>query len=192
MQSSLNNAGLFLINTLFDLYLLILMVRIILAWAHADYYNPFTQIIIKLTKPVIDPLRKIIPNYAGIEFATLATIFIIEIIKFSLIGIITIGMPKHILGLVVLAGADIIKLLLNTFFYAILLQAILSWIQPGYSPTARILAQLTSPIMRPIQRIMPPISGFDLSPIPAMIILQLLIILLIGPLQAMGTQIAFG
>lgn len=191
MQNSLSMAALFLINTIFDLYLLILMARIILAWVHADYYSPLTQIIVKLTKPIIDPLRRFIPNFKGIELSTLLVILILEIIKFFLIGLLTIGFPGNILGIFILAAADVIKIFLNTFFYAILIQAILSWIQP-YSPVIRMLSQLTYPVMRPIQKYIPPVGGFDISPIPAMIILQLLIILIVGPLQNIGMQIAFG
>jgi len=191
MQNSLNSAGLFLINTLFDLYLIILMARVILAWAHADYYSPLTQIIVRLTKPLVDPLRRFIPTYNKIEFSTLLIIVILEVLKFFLIGLLLIGLPSNVLGLFILAFSDVIKIFLNTFFYAILIQAILSWIQP-YSPVIPMLSQLTSPIMRPIKRIVPPVGGFDISPIPAMIILQLLIILLVGPLQNMGMRVAFG
>lgn len=192
MTNSLNTAALFLINTLFDLYLVVLMARMILAWVHADYYNPITQVIIKLTQPVISPLRRALPNFKGIELSTLIVILSLEVIKFFLIGLVTFGLPSNFFGLFILAGADTIKLLLNTFFYAIVLLAILSWVQQGYSPVARVLMQMASPIMRPFQRLIPPIGGFDLSPIPAMIFLQLLIILLVVPLLNLGTALTFG
>lgn len=190
MTDSLNSAALFLINTLFDLYLIVLMTRIILAWAHADYYNPVTQLIVRLTQPVISPLRRIIPNVRGIELSTVVVILLLEILKFLLIGFVAFGLLGNIFGLFILAFADSIKLLLNTFFYAIFLQAILSWVQQGYSPVSRVLSQITTPIMRPFQRLIPPVGGFDLSPIPAMIFLQLLIILLVVPLSNLGTSIA--
>jgi YggT family protein len=191
MTDSLTSAGLFLVNTIFDLYLLVLMARVILAWVHADYFNPLTQIIIKLTQPIVGPLRRVIPNYAGIEFSTLLVIFALEMLKFLFIGMLAFGLPTNVFGLMVLAGADMVKLLLNTFFYAIFLQAILSWIQPGPSPITRTLMQITSPVIRPIQRLMPPVSGFDLSPIPALIILQLLIIVLVNPMYDIGMRMTF-
>jgi YggT family protein len=191
MPESLNNAGVFLINSLFDLYIFVLVIRLILVKMRADYFNPLSQFIVKITQPVITPLRRIFPNVAHIELASLVLIFLLEIIKFYLIGLIMTGLP-HITGVLILAIADILKTLLNTFFYAILMQIILSWVQPGYSPMGRVLSLITSPIMRPIQRIIPPIGGMDISPIPALLGIQCLIILLVTPLFNMGLRLSFG
>lgn len=177
MSGSLTNAGLFLVNTLFDLYLFILCIRLLLAWVRADYFNPMTHFVIKLTEPVITPLRRIVANRGNLEMSTLSFILFLEIIKFLLISLFFDSMPDFT-TLLLLAISSTLKLILSTFFYAILLQAILSWIQPGYSPITQILAQLSSPILRPLQRLVPPVAGFDITAIPALIILQLLIILL--------------
>lgn len=189
MFNSMQNAGLFLVNTLFELYLLILGVRFLLAWARADYFNPITRFIIQCTQPIIGPLRRVIPNFKNIELSTFITIFVFEIIKFLLIGWITSQMFS-IAGLFILSAAEELKLLLNILFYSIIIQAILSWVQQGYSPVAVVLKQLTSPFMRPIQRVIPPIGGVDISPIFALIFLQLLIILLVGPLFSFGMEMA--
>ncbi|OGT37924.1 MAG: hypothetical protein A3F11_02830 [Gammaproteobacteria bacterium RIFCSPHIGHO2_12_FULL_37_14] len=188
MPSALNNSLLFLINTLFDLYVFILMVRLILVWIRADYYHPATQFIIKVTQNLITPLRRIFPNIQKMETATVALILLLEIAKFFLIMSLSIGVP-NILGVAILAAADMIKILVNTFFYAILIQALLSWVQP-YSPMAELLYRFTSPLMRPIQRIIPPIANFDISPIPVMIGLQLLLMLVVSPLMSLGFSIA--
>jgi YggT family protein len=177
MLTSLNTAGFFLINTVFDLYLFILSIRLLLAWVRAEHFNPISHFIIKLTQPIIVPLRRIIPNRGNAELATLSFIIFLEIIKFLLLGLFSLEAPDF-LTLLLLAINGTIKLILNTFFYAILFQAILSWIQPGYSPLAQILAQISAPLLRPLQRLVPPVAGFDISAIPALIILQLLIILL--------------
>lgn len=184
-MNALQNAELFLINTLFDLYLIILVIRLVLCWVRADYFNPVTQFIVKLTKPIAS-LRKIFPTRYNIEFATLILILFLEIIKYTLIVIITFNFPKNFSGIFILSCADFLKLIINTFFYAIFLQAILSWIQPGYSPITQILGKMSSPIIRPIQRILPPIAGFDISPIPALLLLQLIIILIINPFYNLG------
>ncbi|MEO8401289.1 MAG: YggT family protein [Gammaproteobacteria bacterium] len=177
MTDTLDNAGIFLISTLFNLYLFVLVVRLILAFAQANYFNPLTQLIIKLTQPLVAPLRRIFPTYRGIEYATLVLILFFELLKIILLSAITIGLP-NIVELFVFTVADSLKLILNTFFYAILLRAILSWFQPGFSPAGQLLEQISSPIMRPLQRMIPPINGIDITPIPALIILQLLVILL--------------
>jgi YggT family protein len=96
-----------------------------------------------------------------------------------------------VLGLLLLSMGDAIKLLLEVFFYAILVQALLSWIQPG-SPINYVLYQFTAPILRPFQRFIPTINGIDISAIPALITLQFLIIILVSPLMAAGWGVAFG
>ena len=189
MSDTIRAALLFLINTVFDLYLFIVVIRIILAWVGANYFDPVTQFVTKCTNFIVKPLRYLLPNFRKLETASVVLLLVLEIIKFLLIALLSFGFP-HILGLVILAFADSIKLLLLTFFYAILLQAILSWVQPQ-APMNRVLYQFNSPIMAPLQRVIPLISGIDISPIPALIILQLLIIILVNPLMGLGLGLAF-
>ncbi len=189
MSDTLHAGLLFLINTIFDMYLFILIIRLILVWVGANYFDPITQFVVKFTDFLVKPLRRRIPNINRFETATLIILLALEIIKFFIISMISIGIPS-IVGLVILAFADSIKLLIQAFFYAILLQVILSWVQPQ-SPIAYFLNQFTSPIMRPIKRIVPPVGGFDISPIPALILLQLFSILLVTPLMSTGLSLAF-
>jgi YggT family protein len=174
MYESFNNATLFLITTIFNLYLTVLVVRLILAWARADYFNPITRFIVQITNPVIKPLRKAIPTYAGIEYSTLLFIILLEIIKNYLVGLFWMGVPAMSV-LLIFSIRNTITLILSTFFYSILINAILSWINPGYSPLGQVLGQLSEPILRPLRRFIPPIAGFDITPIPALLILQFLI-----------------
>lgn len=190
MPNTLQTALLFLIDTVFSLYIGILVVRAILVWVGANYFDPLTQFVIRCTNFISKPLRRVIPNYRNIEISTLLLIFTLEIVKYLLIGFITYGVP-NIVGILILSLGDIIRLFLLVFFYAIILQAIFSWVQP-YSPVNRALHQFTSPIMQPLHRIVPPVGGFDITPIPALIILQLLIIVVAGPLLNMGAGVAFG
>jgi len=190
MSDPIHTALLFLINTLFDLYLFILVIRVILVWVRADFFNPITQFITKLTSVIVNPSRKVLPNMGRLETATLILVILLEMIKFFLIASLTFGIP-NILGVFILAFADTLSIFLNTFFYAILLSVILSWVQL-YSPVTKLINQMVAPIMRPIQRVFPPVGGFDLSPIPALIGLQLLIILVVAPLMTVGMNLALG
>ena len=190
MPDPVDNAGLFLVSTLFDLYLFVLMMRLILVAVRADFFNPFSQVIVKLTKFIVVPLRRFIPNFKNIETATLVLLIIIEMMKCFLIGLIS-EPNMNLPGLFVLACADILKSMVYIFIYAIILQAIMSWVNQGYSPIAVLLAKITAPVMRPFRRVIPPIAAIDVSPIAALIVLQLLIILFISPLYAFGWQMAF-
>jgi YggT family protein len=177
MPGSLNNALLFLINSIFDLYLFILAVRLILAWSRADYFNPITRVVIQVTQPVIAPLRRVIPNYARIEFSTLVFMIFLEIVKISVISLLVMG-GAPVVAVIITALVEFTRLILNTFFYAILVHVIMSWVSPGYSPLGQVLTQLSSPILRPCQRLIPPLGGLDLSPVIAMLGLQFVMILL--------------
>jgi YggT family protein len=190
MSGTFNNASFFLIDTLFDAYIFILLVRIILAFVRADYFNPMTQFFIKLTQPIVGPLRRMLPNYKNFELSSVFLVLVLEAIKFILLAMLIKNFP-NLGGILILSVADALRSLLNIFFYAILLQAIMSWLQQGYSPAGELLNRITMPIMRPFQRLIPTIGGIDITPIPVMIILRLLIIVLVSPLFAIGQVMAF-
>lgn len=190
MFDAMHSGVLFLISTVFDLFIFLLIVRLILVWCGASYFDPFTQFIVKLTDFVVKPLRRVVPNVRRYESASILLIVLLDIIKFFIICSITFGMPNF-LGVLIMAGGDVIKNIMQLFFYAIILQAILSWVQPQ-APINRILLQITAPIMRPLRRFIPLINGIDITPIPAMIILQLLIIIVASPIIKIGYSIAAG
>jgi YggT family protein len=190
MMNTMDSALLFLINTIFDLYLFVLGVRLILVWIGANYFDPLTQFIIKMTDVIVKPTRKLLPNVYGVETASLTWMFAIDLLKFFIVAMVSFGLP-NIAGLLLLAFGDIIKIFLQIFFYAILLQAIMSWVQP-HSPVNRVLYQITAPIMRPLQRCIPMVGGFDITPIPALIILQLLMMVIAAPLMSIGFGAAIG
>src|SRR3990167_7115371 len=110
MSDTVNAALLFLINTLFDLYLFVLIIRLVLAFVGSNYFEPITQFIVKITNPVVKPIRRFIPNYRHIELSTILIIIVLEMIKFAIIASLTFGFP-NILGLFLIAIGDAAKLL---------------------------------------------------------------------------------
>lgn len=189
-MSAIHDALLFIVSTVFDLYLFVLVIRLLLAFVGASYFDPMIQFVIRATDPLIKPIRRIIPNVRGIELSTVLVILTLEVIKYSLITVITEG-NYVFTGVLIIAFADALKILLQTFFYAIILQVLLSWIQPQ-SPVIGILYRITSPIMRPMQRLCPTIGGFDISPIPAMMLIQISIIVIVNPIWAYGMGVLLG
>lgn len=183
----LNNASAFLIQSLFDLYLFILLLRFIFQYLRVDYYNPLTQFVVRMTSPVIVPLRRMIPGFWGIDFATLFVIVALTCLKITLIMFVSVRKFPAPAGLFLWSLGDITALTINLFFYAILMSVILSWIAPlTRTPMTAILYRLTEPLMRPARRFIPIVAGFDISPIPVMIGLQLLKILIADPLTQAG------
>jgi YggT family protein len=190
MVSPIHSALSFLVNTVFDIYLFILTLRLVLVFVGSNYFEPLTQFVIKLTQFIVNPVRRVLPNKGRFEIATIVIIFALEAVKFLLISLMDFGFP-NVLGLMLLSVADLLQFLTQIFFYAIILQAVLSWLQPN-SPMNRLLYQITAPIMQPLRRYIPNIGGFDITPIPALILLQLLLILIVMPLMSMGWGIALG
>ena len=183
------NAGVFLVQTLFGLYTLALMLRFLLQWARADFYNPLVQFLVKLTNPLLLPLRRFIPGLLGLDMAALVLMLIIKLVEWSLIYSI-VGQSSNLVALIVIALADLLNLLINVWFWSILIRAVMSWFNPDYrQPVVALILQLTEPILRPARQLIPAFSGIDLSPILILLLLQLTKLLLIAPLWDLGRQL---
>ncbi len=179
----------FLIQVVFDLYIMVVMLRFILQLVHADFYNPISQFAVKVTTPALRPLRRLIPSVAGIDMASIVLMLLLKSIELTLIMLVS-GQGAHPLAALALAVPDLLELAINFFLFAILIQVILSWVNPGhYNPATALLHSITQPILGPAQRLIPPISGLDLSPMLVLVGLQLLKMLLLPPLQALVTNL---
>jgi len=186
------NAGIFLIQTLFGLYAGAVMLRFLLAMVRADFYNPVSQFLVKVTNPLLLPLRRIVPGVMGIDMASVVLLIALQATKLLLIAAVQ-GFGIHPLGLLVLSLAELLSLLINIYFFTILIQVILSWVSPGnYNPAVALLHSLNEPLLGRARRILPPISGFDLSPILVLVGLQLLEMLLVAPIQDLGRGLVAG
>jgi YggT family protein len=182
----LTSPAIFLIQTLFGLYILVVMLRFLLQLFRADFYNPVSQFVVKVTAPPLRPLRRLIPGFAGIDLAALVLAWLLKTVELAL-TLMLIGGGASLLGSFLWAIPELVDLLLNIFLFAILIQVILSWVNPGaYNPAASLLYSITEPILRPARNLLPPISGLDLSPMLAMIGLVLLKMLLLPPLKLLS------
>ena len=156
------NALTFLITTLFDLYLMVVILRIWLQMARADFYNPFSQFIVKATQPIIAPMRRILPSLGRFDTASFVLALLVVIVKVLLISLIA-GGGIDILLFLMFAVVSVIKKAGVLLFWMLLIRAILSWFNQGYNPIVMVMGQLTEPVLAPIRRIIPPIGGLDLS-----------------------------
>lgn len=176
----------FLIKTLFGLYILVVMLRFLLAAVRADFYNPVSQFLVKATNPPLIPLRRIIPSIGKIDTSALVLMLLLQMLAFALILLLR-GGEISVLTLLVLSLHELVELLLNVFLFAILIQVILSWISPGtYNPVVSLLYSITEPVLRPCRRLIPPVSGLDLSPLVALIAIQLAKYLILPPLAMLA------
>ena len=181
-NSYTGNAAIYLISTLFSLYLSLVMLRFLLQLVRADFHNPLSQFVVKVTTPPLRLFRRFIPGVAGIDLASIVLLLGLQMLMLWLMHLAS-GRGINIGGLVVLSLAELISLTLSIYLIAIIAQVILSWLGPqGHNPIAGVLYSLTEPVMRPARRLLPPMSGIDLSPIIVILALQLLKILVVAPL----------
>ncbi|ESQ16421.1 MAG TPA: YggT family protein [Chromatiaceae bacterium] len=176
------NPLIFLVKTLFGLYITVVVIRFLLQWARADFYNPISQFVVKVTSPALRPLRKFIPGYGGIDLSALVLAWLLKALELALLSLL-LGYG-HFVAALAWAIPALLGLFISIFLFAILVRVILSWVNPDpYNPAIELLNRLTDPILIPAQRMIPPISGIDLSPMLAMIGLVLTDMLLLPPLR---------
>lgn len=177
-SSSVINALTYLVGTLIDLYVAAVLLRLLLQWVRADFYNPLSQLLIKLTNPALIPLRRFIPSIGRLDTAAVVLMLALEFIGVWLAGKIGSSAMawQHIVAFSVI---KLLMTLLMTYFFLIIVAVILSWVGQGLRhPFIPLVFQLTEPVLRPIRRIIPPIAGIDLSPLFALIAIRFLILLL--------------
>ncbi len=180
MTNSIIDAVLFVLNVLVGLYLLLLLLRLLLPLMRANFNNPLAQGILKATSPLVIPVRRLLPPIGRIDTATVAVACGIQYLLIWLIGAIQ-GQHPGIPELVLLSIFSLANQVIRLFMFAIIIRIVLSWIAPGgYNPAIEIISTLTEPIMRPFRRIIPPLGGFDISPLFAILALGVASILLGG------------
>ena len=184
-------AAIFLIDLVFGLYVLAVLLRFLLQRAGADFYNPVSQMLYTVTDPALRPLRRFVPAYGGIDWATILLLFIIQGAELSLIAWLGSGHIPALPGLFVLTLAHLLSLVIYVHLFLIIIQVVMSWINPGaYNPLTGLMSQLTEPLLRPARGLIPPAGGFDWSALVVLVCLQLALILLVSPLQDFGHQLS--
>lgn len=188
-----------IINTLFDLYILLVLLRFLLQMLRADFYNPVSQFITKLTTPPLRLLRRFIPSIGGQDSASIVLCLLLIYAKFLLMRELSIP-AAHIggvmapiggvsyAGLLVLSVADLVALVLTVFLGAIIIQVIISWVSPGnYNPVIGLVNRLADPILKPIRKFIPPLGGIDLTPLFASLLLLIAKMLIVPPIIFLGS-----
>ncbi len=187
----LREALIYLINTLFGLYLFAVMLRFLLQWVRADFNNPVSQFVVLVTNPLLRPLRRYIPGFRGIDFPSLLLMLMLKLTELFLVSWIAGGRAPGLAGLLVLSLAGLLQFAIYVFMFAVFLQVLLSWVSPGaYNPVTVIIYRLTDPLLRRARTLLPSTGMLDFSPLIVLVGLQLCIILVIKPLTAAGHRLA--
>jgi YggT family protein len=179
MDNFLVNAGSYIISTLFGIYITIVLLRFLLQLVRADFYNQLSQFIVKVTAPVLTPIRRVIPSSIsglfGVDIASLLLAYGLQYIENIVLDIIK-GIPFQPLFQLWHSIGSLLILVLYIYFFAIMIQIVVSLVSPStYNPITALIHHITEPVMRPARKILPPFSGFDFSPILVFMVLNLLI-----------------
>ena len=171
----------FLIDFVFNIYLMVVLLRLWLQFARADFYNPFSQFVVKATQPIVAPMRRILPSIGRLDTATFVLALIVAGLKIVTLNIVLGGSGLNIMSVVILSFVIVIKEILTLVMYVLILRAIMSWVSQGNNPMELVLSQLTEPMLAPIRKRMPDMGGLDLS-MMVVIVLLLFIQKLLGDL----------
>ncbi len=168
----------FIIKTLTQLYLLVLLLRFWLPMLGADFRNPLAQGILRITSPLVVPVRRFVPSIGRLDTSTILVAYVIQFLTVLLL--LTIGGYRvDTVPIMVTTLIELAILSLNLFFFVILIKIILSWVAPHtHNYATALLTTLAEPVLRPFRRIIPSIGGLDISPIFAIILLQAAVIFL--------------
>ncbi|MFT7386884.1 MAG: YggT family protein [Candidatus Endobugula sp.] len=162
-----------------SIYITIVIVRFLLQWVRADFYNPLSQFIVKATNPLLLPIRKVVPGFFGIDFASIVLALILQMASIALLIAIKSGALPPIVPLLTFSAYELISLVLNIYFFAFIVLVIVSWVAPnGQNPAVALLNSITEPVLRPIRKILPASGGLDFSIMVALLIIYILKILI--------------
>ncbi|WP_027159594.1 YggT family protein [Methylobacter luteus] len=185
----MTNPAIFIIDTLFSLYILAVMLRFLLQWSGAEFYNPISQFLVKATHPPLRILRRFVPPIGKIDTSSLVLVLALQMLAdFSILMLK--GVSIGIGALTILSITQLVSLLINIFIFAVFGRALLSWLNPGtFNAASSILYSLTEPLLNVCRRFIPDLGGIDLSPLVALLLLQLAKMLILPPLQELASLI---
>lgn len=178
MYSNFTLALDFLINILFGAYIGIVLLRLLMQRARLDFYNPLAQFVVRLTGPLLKPLRRVIPGWHGWDIAALVLAAVLALVNVGLIMALFAGLQFAPLQLLFYSLLRLLNVWIELYFLTILAQALMSWFAQGYHPVMFALAGINAPLLTPARRLVPPLGGLDISPVLVLILLQVLNILL--------------
>jgi len=179
-----------LIQIAFGLYLFLIMLRFLLQWVRADFYNPLSQAIVKLTNPPLQWLRRFLPGYAGIDWPCIVLLVLVQGCELLLLTLIITGHLPAISALLVLSVAHLLQLCAYIYIICITIAVLISWINPGaYNPLTVLIYQITNPLLVMVRRRLPDTGGLDFSPMVVLLAGFLFLSLVVAPVMDWGNSL---
>jgi YggT family protein len=186
------NAGQIVIQFVFGALIALIVLRVLLQWVRANFYNPICQFLYKATNPVLMPLRKVIPAWRNLDIAGIVLAWLATALKLVLLYA-TVGQALGFLGLSVLALADLVDFVLLLYIVLILVRVVIGFVgADSYHPVVPLVMQLTEPVLKPFRRLIPNVGGLDFSPMVVLLAITLARVLIAKPLLDLGLRLAQG
>jgi len=186
------NAGQIVIQFVFGALVALIVLRVLLQWVRANFYNPICQFLYKTTNPVLMPLRKIIPAWRNLDIAGIVLAWLVTAIKLVLLAA-TLGQTFGVLGLGVLALGDLVDFVLLLYIVLVLARVVISLVSAdSYHPIVPLVMQVTEPVLKPFRRLLPNFAGIDFSPMILLLVIMLARALIARPLFDFGLRLAQG
>lgn len=178
MDNKLVEIAHLLITFASSIYITIVMVRFLLQLVRADFYNPLSQFVVQATNPLLLPLRKIVPGFFGVDFASLVLALALQMATIEALSIVLGQGTIPILPVLIYSVFELISLTLNIYLFSFIILVIISWIAPhGHNPAVALMTSITEPVLRPIRNTLPPMGGLDFSIMIAILLIYILKIL---------------
>lgn len=157
----------YVVSSLLGAYTLIVLLRFVLQLAKASFYNPISQGIVKITAPLLNPLRRIIPGFMGLDIAALVLAILLNMTLVIISLLLAGNNPVSALSVILIyAVLQTITSLMNIFAFALIVSIILSFVAPmSNHPAAMLVFQIAEPLMAPFRKLIPPMGGIDISPL---------------------------
>ena len=178
----------FLLSTAIGLYTMVLLLRAWMQWARCDFYNPFSQFVVKATQPVLKPLRRVLTSLGSLDSASLLSAFVLSVLKVITLFMVITFQPIIWVGAILI----LLKTIGVLIFWVLLVMAIMSWVSQGRSPVEFALRQLTEPLLRPIRSLLPSMGGIDFSPMLLVLLLYVINMGVAEMLQDTGNSLLPG
>ncbi len=189
-MSYFTNPVVLILNTVFTLYITAVMLRFLFQWCRADFRNPISKFLIAITHPLLKIMRRFIPAIGNIDTSSLVLMFALQLLADGSLALLQ-GEFLEIGGLILIALAHLIALLLNVFFYAVFARAVLSWFNQGtFNDLSTLLYSLTEPLLATCRNALPNFGGMDLSVILVILAIQVIEMLILPPLYQLASLIS--
>ena len=191
MNSYGTEALAFLVQIGFGLFLLAFLLRLLLQLLGADFYNPLSQLLVRMTHPVLRPIRRLLPAVGRVDTASVIVLLILQSLEILILAALRGAVPNAP-GLLVLAIGQLLALTITIYYVLLLIRVVLSFMPASGvgNPVIDIVYELTRPVLLPLQRVIPPTGMFDWSVLAAFVLLGLARILIVAPLLDIGRALA--